>query len=442
MSNLLQKMKVPIHRLQCIAIVCCLFFSFELSAQNFSKQPRYQASPPFIVKAYNYKDSDEENRLELFLNINKNLLTFIKEGDKYTSRFYLSILLYEKEGGRLIQEKTWQKEIVVSDYDETIAKDSPYQDHLTLHFPAEPYRLVLKLIDMETHHEYSVQSSLNSLQYSKEGIAISSLMLLSKEAYDSTGRRLLIPSFSTLLNQDSANFIDVFFEIYNRESVRDSVNIKYEYWLTGNQEVVVHQLSSSVKLRPKITNVFHRVDLMALNGGDYLLKVFVQDSGENSLAHSEVRFRLRMKGMVSYISNLDEAIQQLEYITNYDEIKPILEAKSREEKLKNFKEFWKKRDPTPNTEVNELMAEYYSRVSYANQHFTNYMKGWRTDMGMIYIKYGAPDFVERHPNSFNNHAYEVWEFHQHRRRFIFIDINGFGDYRLSHPEWDERNRMY
>lgn len=41
----------------------------------------------------------------------------------------------------------------------------------------------------------------------------------------------------------------------------------------------------------------------------------------------------------------------------------------------------------------ELIRIYYTRVFYANQYFTSFTEGWRTDRGMIYVIYGPPDKV-------------------------------------------------
>ncbi len=40
-----------------------------------------------------------------------------------------------------------------------------------------------------------------------------------------------------------------------------------------------------------------------------------------------------------------------------------------------------------------LMRSYFKRVEAANQLFTSYKEGWKTDRGMIYIIFGAPDEV-------------------------------------------------
>lgn len=69
------------------------------------------------------------------------------------------------------------------------------------------------------------------------------------------------------------------------------------------------------------------------------------------------------------IQDIDKAIEQLEYIATWEEISKMREAKTADEKIRLFNEFWKKYDPSPGTEENELQTEYYSRIEYANQKF-------------------------------------------------------------------------
>ncbi len=103
--------------------------------------------------------------------------------------------------------------------------------------------------------------------------------------------------------------------------------------------------------------------------------------------------------------------------------------------------FWKKRDPNPNTPRNEKMEEYYARVDYANKHFSHYIDGWRTDMGMVYIMFGAPNNVDRHPFDLDAKPYEIWAYYDLNYSFVFVDQTGFGDYRLETPVWDVWNRV-
>jgi GWxTD domain-containing protein len=57
--------------------------------------------------------------------------------------------------------------------------------------------------------------------------------------------------------------------------------------------------------------------------------------------------------------------------------------------------FWRAAQPLLLTETNELKAEYYARLTYADHRWTDPWRGYRgasTDMGAVYVRYGPPDF--------------------------------------------------
>jgi GWxTD domain-containing protein len=60
-------------------------------------------------------------------------------------------------------------------------------------------------------------------------------------------------------------------------------------------------------------------------------------------------------------------------------------------------EFWKRRDPTPDTAENEWRRMFAERVAYANEHFgyRGLEKGMFTDMGRVYVRYGPPSDIQK-----------------------------------------------
>ena len=113
-------------------------------------------------------------------------------------------------------------------------------------------------------------------------------------------------------------------------------------------------------------------------------------------------------------------------------------------------EFWKRRDPTPDTPENEYKDEHYRRIAYANDRFHDTrLPGWKTDRGRIYIQYGPPDEIDSHPSGGTytrppeeggaqivTYPFEMW-----RYRYIegignnvlleFVDKGKTGEYRLT-----------
>lgn len=138
-------------------------------------------------------------------------------------------------------------------------------------------------------------------------------------------------------------------------------------------------------------------------------------------------FRSLWIEMPTSLLNLDVATEMLKFIISKDELKR-LQSGSQTEREQKFREFWKSKDPTPKTEFNELMAEYYRRIDYTYEHFTTMNTvGYESDQGEIYIKYGPPKNIERKFPT-GESAVEIWTYDN--RTFVFRATSGFGDFRL------------
>lgn len=61
-------------------------------------------------------------------------------------------------------------------------------------------------------------------------------------------------------------------------------------------------------------------------------------------------------------------------------------------------QFWRHRDPTPETVENEFKEEHYRRLAYSNVHFATKGPGWKSDRGRAYIVLGPPDEID-HPTA-------------------------------------------
>jgi len=125
--------------------------------------------------------------------------------------------------------------------------------------------------------------------------------------------------------------------------------------------------------------------------------------------------------------NLNIAIDMLRFMVSDKKIEEIKSGSSAEKERK-FREFWKERDPTPDTEFNELMTEYYDRIDYAYREFTTPQNpGFETDRGKAYILYGPPNEKERRLPT-DAPAREIWYYDN--RTLVFEATTGFGDFKL------------
>ena len=85
-----------------------------------------------------------------------------------------------------------------------------------------------------------------------------------------------------------------------------------------------------------------------------------------------------------------------------------------------IEEFWKRRDPDPDTEVNEYQLEYEDRVKRAGTMFHGEGRpGWLTDRGRIYILFGPPSERLTYPMDASGYCREIWYYGSFP--VIFID---------------------
>ena len=137
------------------------------------------------------------------------------------------------------------------------------------------------------------------------------------------------------------------------------------------------------------------------------------------------------------------------YIITKDEKRAFMALTTDEERENFIENFWRRRDPNPDTEENEYREQYYERIAYANEHFSSGIPGWKTDRGRIYIAWGKPDSIETHPTggaydrpswegggSTTTYPFEVW-WYRHLDNvgdgieIEFVDPTGTGEYRLA-----------
>ncbi len=84
----------------------------------------------------------------------------------------------------------------------------------------------------------------------------------------------------------------------------------------------------------------------------------------------------------------------------------INEIKKAEDYKKALDKYWLNLMNGNEAVAQQTIKSFYGRVEEANQLFTTYKEGWKTDKGMIFIILGSPDKVQRSKDR------EVWNYEQ------------------------------
>ena len=151
-------------------------------------------------------------------------------------------------------------------------------------------------------------------------------------------------------------------------------------------------------------------------------------------------------------AELEEAREPLTLIAEDGEMRRWSKDLSLRAKRRFMTEFWQRRDPSPETPVNERRQLFYDAVAHAQREYGERGRagrpGWKTDRGRVYVRHGPPEELLDRVQAGRSPPYQVWRYRQARDRwFIFADrSNGLGHYQLMHsndvkeptiPNWRE-----
>lgn len=401
--------------------------------------------PEFYVDAISFSSGDSlSSRVDLYVQIPYDALQFVKSGTQFLSRYEITINFLSEDNASL-SEKVWSDEIRVTEFEQTTSKRAYSLTQRSVSIPPGIYTLRAQLRDNESKRLSTIVRKIIVGNYTMRDLAISDIMLVSKVTADGE-RRNLVPNISANIGENN-NVFYLFFEIY---SPKKTDSLELHYVVTDYKGKQLLSKTQTYRAQGARSQIITRFDSAQYSTGAYTMTVearsFLNDAKHAS--HDDVLPAIKQKGFIVRwgnmplsITDLDLAVRQMRYIAKDKEYDAIVDAKTDEEKRRLFEEFWRKRDPNPDTKRNEFMEEYYSRVEYANQHFSHYIPGWRTDMGMVFILFGSPNNVERHPFDIDSKPYEIWSYYDYNRQVIFVDETGFGDYRLLTPIWDMLQRL-
>ena len=406
-------------------IIIVLLISHVLVAQIRPNSKRQkEAIRQYGFSIFSVADVKSDSiRILAFLSVPNHVLQFLKIKDGFEAQYEATISLKRKKGN-LVGRRNWSNKLKTIDYLESTSKEI-----LTIHqveFKVVPgdYVISAELLDGDSKNSGVREKELKYSEH-KGDLALYTPFFLDYLSGNWGLDDNEIPMFQNIMGAKvtRASFFvsgkikpgPYTLEVTVLGSKKKELwkksfesNAKDEYF---HQRIIIPDKIAKQGLRKK-------VDIVLIQG--------------NERKKESVILSLSKIGISSSISNIDQAVENMRYILHDDEWKKLSKSKSTDKETL-FLEYWESRDPTPETSDNEVMNEYFSRVSYSNNNFKSYLPGWKTDMGMIYILFGPPDDLEIYNDPLSRIYSQRWHYYRINKYFDFIDENGFGDHRLSTP---------
>lgn len=447
---------------------------------NYTMLHRMNQAPSTFMSQVFFPTESEITETVFLFKIGYDQLTFLRnqgeDGEIYTSDIELTIDIYDKDTAEIpdrafIERRTWASKVVSDSYENTQSSEMFVEGFLSFDLNPDRYRFIATINVNGQSRLFSTPGNQSSIQgmlsatnrrnnQRNAGLRqfvqvpnlssdtpFSTIAFIAKSSSDSlilfnSGSNVAYSEDYTVLiginttnvnthtlevlnlgnrlnrnvNTDSTAYQVVFSKVLDQSSAKSTGS---GLFLANGDEV--SQLD-----QPGIEYHIISVPNSKFPNSWYQIRVVDTSSNEKTLASSIVLSR--WFDIPSSLLNLDIALENMRFIVDENQLKELRRGNAAEKEQK-FRTFWKQRDPTPDTEYNELMTEYYRRIDQAYDQFTTPSKaGHESDQGKIFIVYGPPENIERRFPP-NGNTQEVWTYAD--RTFIFTATSGFGDFQLA-----------
>jgi len=400
-----------------------------------------------------FRGSENDDIVEIYLMIPRNLFEFSAIENGYQSNAFIRVAF--TEGDTVRDMKEWSFVDKVNELtDITDAQKIP--DIVTFSVPIGQYKIIAIVMDLTSRKTYRVEKDVDLIKYSDSDLQLSDIQLSSQVSRTDTQNKFskyfgydIIPNASNIYGEQNP-VIYGFCEAYNL-SYDDSKDGKYKvkYTITDLNDNEISALDWIYKKKPGTSAVeINSINISDMNSGLYNFKVTLVDEETDQQADALERFYILKndqeelyKKAVKEVNlsdltekQLNEMFAPMKYIAGDKEIRRFKKSDV-EGKRAIITQFWNHRDPDPTTLINEAQVDFNQRLLYVEQQFaTPRQSGYKTDMGRIFLIYGPPSEIERFPSSIEVKPYQIWRYFEIEGgvEFVFVDKTGFGMMELVH----------
>ena len=404
-----------------------------------------------------FSSPTNEPYLETYLNFNGSSLQYVKTNEKWQATVEITFVF--KQHDSIVDFKKYN--LQSPEYTDSLIVRANFFDQQRIPLPVGKYDFEITLKDINsTENAFSTIQELE-IDYKENVIQLSDITLiesfkktetkniLTKSGYD------LMPYTSDFYPEEFEKLL-FYVEVYNTDKVlekEEAFLINYFIESFESKQIIGNYRSFKRETPKPVNVVMTSFDIQKLPSGNYNLVVELKNKNNQTITLKKVFFQRSNSGanelLISddYINSFVTTMTQPELELNIKSIAPIssqielnfaknqLSAKDPELMKQYFYNFWLTRNAT-NPE--EEWKKYKELVKITDQLFaTSIKKGYETDRGRIYLKYGKPNTLSEIKNETSSYPYEIWHYYgiegRSNVKFIFYNTDvASNDYPLLH----------
>ncbi len=424
-------------------LLCALLAAATVSAQQSAFRNFRLAQQDELAVDYarfRHSATTDSVRLEVYYQFYNSTLTFEQQQDAWSAEYDLTVAVNDKDGRRV---DAFTQTSRVAAPDQRRAKSSVDYRTNQVNFVVEPgdYQVEVTMLDVNSNRVIRRDFEVKAESFDARLPVLSDIELVTaigrSEGDSSTftkGGFTIIPSLTGRFSPENDGRLVYYIEVY--EGSDDTERLVLESMIERAFHGMQYRDSLHLDMNEPILKQLREISINELPPGEYELVVTLRGRRDKKLDEERSTFFVNWTQEAILAQDFEKAVRQLSYIADPGELEPLKQAETQSARIDAFNNFWEARDPTPGSAENETKQEFYRRIQIANNAFSYLrVEGWRTDRGRIYIMYGEPDQVDDYPIQLNTSPYQEWHYYRsgRYRKFIFVDENEDGEYRLRYP---------
>jgi GWxTD domain-containing protein len=351
---------------------------------------------------------------------------------------------------------------------DTANVDFSFIDQQRYFIPQGEYEMEIIISDLNTDKKPFSAIQPVSILFDEANICFSGIELVKsatptiEQNITTKGTYDLIPLVHNFYPETVNKFI-FYTEIYNSDKILGA----------GEKFLVVSMLKSFETGKPlkdyalykkydarEVVPVMNEFDLANLPSGNFELSIEVRNKENLKIAENQIFFQrsnpniqFQLEDLAAidvnstFASRITNADTLQEFINCLDPIateieKTFIYKQSKAADLKTKQQFlynfWLSRDPV-NPE--KAWMDYYGQVLIVNNVYkTQINKGYETDRGRVYLKYGPPNIISESYNEPSSYPYEIWHYYQlgenqRNKKFVFYAYDYItNNFKLLHSD--------
>lgn len=403
--------------------------------------------------------------IETYLTVEGKSANYIlNENNKYQAAIQVIVLF--KIGDEIVNYDKY--ELSSYEVDDTLNIIDNFIDQQRYSLANGTYEFEIQIWDKNSDTKPYINLQPLVIDYPENEIIVSGIQLV--ESYSKTDKEGILSKHGYDIIPYIFNYypeqvkkVTFFAELYNTASVLgDGEKFLLKNYIVpiDKEKPLAKYIQQKKETVAPVNVVFSEFDISNLPSGNYYIAIEARDKENNLLGlnrifiqRSNPSIQINVMDLanidventfVSRYSNIDtlkEYIRYLEPISDEQE-KGFAAAHLGTSDLKTlqryFYNFWVSQD---NLEPEKAWNYYLSEVNKVNfAYSTQIQKGYTTDRGRIYLKYGAPNAISESYNEPAAYPYEIWHYYvlkngQRNKKFIFYTKDMVtNDFTLLHSD--------